>query len=125
GRAETHRRAIHHLPGKPAAQHPRRRNSRHAATAGPAEERRAESAAAAGAPQAAGPWIGSASQRRLRQAFVFVRMAAALGRAQRPEEAVHYPARQAEEELELVWRFRSPHHLCCDFVMRTSEPKPQ
>src|SRR5215472_6350526 len=24
----------------------------------------------------------------------------------------------------LVWRFRSPRHLCCDFVMRTSEPKP-
>src|SRR5438067_2058252 len=23
-----------------------------------------------------------------------------------------------------VWRFRSPHHLCRAFVMRTSEPKP-
>jgi hypothetical protein len=24
----------------------------------------------------------------------------------------------------LVWRFRSPHHQCREFVMRTSEPKP-
>jgi len=24
----------------------------------------------------------------------------------------------------LVWRFRSPHHCCREFVMRTSEPKP-
>jgi len=24
----------------------------------------------------------------------------------------------------LVWPFRSPHHLCRGFVMRTSEPKP-
>jgi hypothetical protein len=23
-----------------------------------------------------------------------------------------------------VWRFRSPHHFCRGFVMRTSEPKP-
>jgi len=29
-----------------------------------------------------------------------------------------------ESECALVWRFRSPHHPCRAFVMRTSEPKP-
>ena len=27
-------------------------------------------------------------------------------------------------EFALVWRFRSPHHSCGEFEMRTSEPKP-
>jgi hypothetical protein len=26
--------------------------------------------------------------------------------------------------IRLAWRFRSPHHCYCEFVMRTSEPKP-
>ncbi len=33
------------------------------------------------------------------------------------------PARLACSQ-KLVWRFRSPHHSCREFVMRTSEPKP-
>ena len=36
------------------------------------------------------------------------------------------PAQQAAfgKSHALVWRFRSPHHSCREFVMRTSEPKP-
>jgi tetratricopeptide (TPR) repeat protein len=31
---------------------------------------------------------------------------------------------QTLAEFALVWRFRSPHHSCGEFIMRTSEPKP-
>src|SRR5579864_177896 len=32
--------------------------------------------------------------------------------------------KKTRQNEKLVWWFRSPHHLCRGFVMRTSEPKP-
>ena len=36
-----------------------------------------------------------------------------------------YLKRDRTFRKQLLWRFKSPHHSCCESGMRTSEPKPQ